>query len=373
MAEPRSAKGAYWFGALMGLTVSGGVAAYLSLTTPLSEAAPEAGETVAAKPPAPVATREEIAATLAVEEAAAPAAEEPTEDEVAAVEPVSEEQAVEESAPEEPVAEPSAPEVAPVEAEPPAPEAEAPEEAPARAEAEAEPEPEEIAPETVAETAAEPLDEGAPAVRYLEANSAVYDGDLSKPLLSIVLTGAGEGRQADLEEILQLDKRVAIVVSPGASDKAAVASRLKEAGAEVLAGWRQEGGSLAESGPVIGAAVLSATTADEALQINKNLLSNGAALVDLSQPEGGAPYRLSVWMDLPSTSAESRIDEIDNSELVYQALERAAEKASEAGAVVVSGAASPAVLSGVRRWMSVKAGLAVDVAPISVAIRKLSE
>lgn len=370
MAGRGSTRGAYWFGALVGLSVSGGVAAWLSLTTPLSEAAPPVGDVAEADAdaseaggePAQVAAADETAAQNDAAEAPAPvdeAADAQGAGARAEAAPAPDE--VESQTAETPVADAAEPAVG----EAVAPEAgNAAETAPATEAATA------IAPEAATVAAAVA---GAPAPRYLDSNSSRYDGDLSKPVLSIVLTGAGEGREADMEGILQLDKRVAIVVAPGAPDKAALASRLKDAGVEVLAGWRAEGGSLAESGPVIGAAVLNATTADEALQINKTLLANGAALVDLSQPEGGAPYRLAVWMDLPSASAVSRIDEIDDSELVYQALERAAEKATGAGVVVVVGEASPAVLSGVRRWMSVKAGVAVDVAPVSAAIRKLSE
>ncbi|WP_340109179.1 divergent polysaccharide deacetylase family protein [Pikeienuella sp. HZG-20] len=386
MARGNSRRGAYWLGALFGLVVSGGAIAFLSIRAPL---APEAAV-------APAGVEQEIPVADPAAPEVAPDAEAP---EQAAPEVVTDAETPEPAAPEAKTdaeaPEPSAPEVetdAPAPAVTPAAPATETEargaesadrparpaddieekpagETPAPAAPPADPAPAADSPDAeAAPTPAAPKAEAPGAPRHV-ANAAPFKGDAARPLLAIVLTGVGAPGDRELDEVMLLDSRIALALAPDAADPAALAARLRGAGFEVLAARMDASGAPDLAGPVLGAAFLTAP-ADAAGAVGA-LAPEGAALLDLTAIGGGALYREASKRRLPAAAAGARIDEIANGDLVYQALEQAASAAEGAGALVAVGALSPATLSGVRRWVGLKAGETVEVAPLSAVIRKL--
>ncbi|QIE55329.1 hypothetical protein G5B40_07585 [Pikeienuella piscinae] len=372
MARRISGRGAFWLGALVGLIFSVGLVAALSIMAPRSDS-PEPAAAVAPAPeakteiaPAPELESAQVAA------APAPAASPPAEPDTAPAPEVTNATA--------PTIMPEPSDNAPESAE--VTELAAPAEEGAAAPADEEAtvvgtpgyqkpaaDPLSMTPE-LAETAplvAAPAPEGP---RY-EVYAAPFDGDDSQPLLAILLTGVGGADAAG--DVMLLDGPVAISIAPDAADPAALAQELHSAGYEALAGRTEATAAapLDDAGPVIGVALLDVGSGLDVGVLLDAVAAENAALVDLTAAGGAAPYRMAHSRGLPAASEGRRIDEVANSDMVYQALERAAFDARRTGAFVAVGEASPAVIAGVRRWLSVKGGVSVEVAPLSAVIAKI--
>ncbi|MEX2519488.1 MAG: divergent polysaccharide deacetylase family protein [Paracoccaceae bacterium] len=348
MASGRSGRGAYWLGAIVGLLISGALAAGLSIMAPLRGSAPEAES----EAPAP-----EIA-----ELQPSPASGgEPSAPEAGAAAPAFESAPVAIDAEPEGAAQQASREQSPIDA-PPAPEPNVAASGPTVSQ-DAPPLASSLAPEAAVErTDAAPE----PGPAGFAENRVPYGGDVTEPLLSIVLSNVDEAR---LEAVLNLIGPVAVVVAPGVAAPAAIAATLQGAGFEALSGLGVE--ALAGAGPVIGIAVEEGA-ADAAALVDA-AAGGGLALLDLSAEGGSATYRMARGRGLPSAPAGRRIDSVANSDMVYQSLERAAFDARRTGAFVAVGEATPAVLAGLRRWLSVKAGKSVALAPLSTVIDKIGQ
>ena len=351
MAGGRSGRGAYWLGALLGLVVSAALAVALSVLTPLG-----AGDRMSAEVAAPASTT-----------ATAP---EPQP------EPVAEQ--TEAPAP--------APQVAAAPASSTAP---TPEPAPSAAPEPATPEqsgeqvalaPQPAQPQIVDEEEAAPAP--APAVTNalppFKANSEIYNGDRSQPLLSIVLVSDPADR-ALLDELLLLPGPLSVVVPPDADDAPGMVLDVRDAGFEALLGIdaARAGDAatrVAATGEVIGVALLGeeAGAVGVAEGVVPLLRDGGLALLDATADGGAAPFRAARADGVPAAPKGRVFDDVQSSAMVFQALERAAFDARRTGAFVVIGDAHPAVLTGLRRWMNVKANKSVNVAPLSVVIDKVS-
>lgn len=400
-------RGAYWIGALVGLVFSGSLAAVLSLVTPLPDAGAATGGNVAAEPAASAETDAQrqttVEKTVTEETAAAP-------DDSAATPGA----APAESAPAPPQADQAAATPAPSQTEAPAPAAPADENqqialatpqpaAPAPAQpapaepAPAQPAPAQPEPEATAPASPEPVEEEPARViatpgglAPFKANAEIYSGDRSQPLLAIVLTDVTSENQTRLDEIMLLPGPLAVVVPAGSAGAEATILDARDAGFEAMVGvGSAEVSGASASGEVAAALsdrlaaspmVLGAALAGEALQASaaaegavSALADNGFALLDMTADGGGAPYRLAKSRNAPAAPNGRRFDEADSSALVFQSLERAAFDARRTGAFVVVGAATPAVLTGLRRWMNVKANRSVAVAPLSAVIEKISK
>lgn len=377
MAGGISGRGAFWLGALVGLIFSVGLVAALSIMAP-GQNSPEPAAAVA---PAPKA-----------ETGAAPEAEAEPEPDTAAPTPEVSPAPEYDSAPSPdaagstsettnapdapaPTITPGAPSSAPEEADPPTPAGETT--TPTVDAANAAPTPRFQKPSAdLLPTISKPVEIAplagptAPEGPRFEAYAAPFDGDASKPLLAILLTGAG-GADAT-GDVMLLDRPMAISIAPDAANPAKLATELHAAGYEALAGrtGATAAATLDDAGPVIGVALLDAGLEFDVGAVLDVVAAEEAALVDLTAEGGAALYRMAHSRGLPAASAGRRIDEIASSDMVYQALERAAFDARRTGAFVAVGEASPAVIAGVRRWMSVKAGISVEVAPLSAVIAK---
>lgn len=363
MASGRSGRGAYWLGAFVGLLLSGALAAGLSIMTPLHGSEPEVAKvgTPAATNHAPVSPATEAEGGAPEQEVADPQSASVPEAEL--------------SAPKAEVAAKPAPESAPaaVEVEPDAAMATADMDktlvsaslAPEQSAAEPAPSVSQNATPPASPPAAEPKAvEPAPGPAGFAENRVAYDGDLTQPMLAIVLSGVEE---PGLESVLNLTGPVAVVLAPGAASPATLAAALHEAGFEVLSPLGADAPS--DAGPVIGIAVDE--SAPDAAALIEVAAGGGLAFLDLSA-EGGSPaYRTARGRGLPSAPAGRRIDMIPKSDMVYQSLERAAFDARRTGAFVAVGEATPAVMAGLRRWLSVKAGKSVALAPLSTVIDKI--
>ncbi|MFN3261125.1 MAG: divergent polysaccharide deacetylase family protein [Pikeienuella sp.] len=399
MAEGMSGRGAYWLGAFTGLVFSAAVGAALSIWAPQTGApgqpvemaaapAPEPDASDAAADPAPVAEPAETPVSEAAPEpgpAPEPAAPTPAAAGDAPP-PVSAEADPAPEADASPVAAaPGAP-PPPAEPEPAAPalgEAAAPPAATVGALEEAPPvspeEPEE--PATPAPAATDALAEApaaaespAPDVEAateadaaevepgppgLALNRAPFDGEADAPILVVALSGVDE---AALEDAMRLPFPVTLLLSVEGEAGARLAAAAQAAGLETVS--PSAPGDVA--GPVIGVA-LSEAPADRAAFFAA-LAARDLALLDISAPGGSAEFRMARAAGLQAAALGLRIDEIANSEIVYQSLERAALEARKRGVFIAVGEANQAVLAGLRRWMSVKAGKTIDLAPLSAAI-----
>ncbi|MFV0474923.1 MAG: divergent polysaccharide deacetylase family protein, partial [Pikeienuella sp.] len=232
------------------------------------------------------------------------------------------------------------------------------------------------APPAAPTRAAAPAPESGPAGPLLEINSTPFDGDLSRPLLAILLTGAG-GEGAAPMDLAPLAGRVAVGVAPEAPDPAGLAEVLRRAGHETLVEYRLDAApvdlvDLSGAGPVIGVALVGIAPGADLPALVRMLGDDGAALVDLTAIGGSSAFRAAEGRNLPAAPAGRRIDEIANAGMVYQALERAAFDARRDGAIVAVAEAGPAVIAGVRRWISVKAGVSAELVPLSAVIAKRS-
>ncbi len=410
MAEGMSGRGAYWLGAFTGLVFSAAVGAALSIWLPQAGvpaepvdvvAAPEREDSDTASVPAPEAAPEPEA-PAAVEPAAAPEADAAPEPDPApepaapapaaggdAPPPVSAEADPAPEAESAPVvAAPGAPSP-PVDPEPAATasaEAAAPPPATVGAPAEtppAAPEPLEdaaapVAPETLAEAPdaaapPSPLAEPAPATDGAEAEAAEiepgppglalnrtpFDGAADAPILVVVLSGVDE---AAFEDAARLPFPVTLLLSVRGEAGARLAAAAQAAGLEAVSPSPPD----EAAGPVIGVALTESLADRDAFFAA--LTASDLALLDISAPGGSTEFRQARAAGLQAAPLGLRIDEIANSEIVYQSLERAALEARKRGVFVAVGEANPAVLAGLRRWMSVKAGKTIALAPLSAAI-----
>ena len=371
--------GAYWLGALVGLIFAVALGATLSVVSPLP--GEKSMEMAAAPAPQP-----ESAKPAETDETPAPEVEEFAEAEPAPA-PTSEPATPEAATPAPAAPEPTTPEpAAPTPAEPtvtaeaepeaeltPAPASEAaPEVTP---EPETEPQPE---PEPGPEVAEEPAAPTPTAVNALRDNSERYRGDESQPLLSIVLVGLGDPA-LNIDEIFLLPAPLTVVVDATANDAAGLVADARDSGFEAMVAVDQTtlenlDALLDDAGPIIGVAMLDGEVASaEGLStLSDGLSSRSMGLFDASVLGGGSAYRAAQAVSLPAAPGGRRFDDNQNSEAVYQALERAAFDARRAGAFVVYARPDPAIMTGLRRWMSLKANRSVAVAPLSTVMRKLA-
>lgn len=356
--------GAYWLGALVGLIFAVALGATLSVVSPLPGEKPMETAAAPAQPavetPAPEATVETEAETEA----------EPSPQ----PEPEAETQPEPQPQPEQPAAE--EPTVT-AEAEPtPAP-APAPEATPAP-ETEPTPEPETTTAPTPEPETAEETPAPAPAVNALRDHSERYRGDESQPLLSIVLVDLGDPK-LNIAEIFLLPAPLTVVVDAKADNAEDLVADARDAGFEAMVTVNQTAvenldALLEDAGPIIGVATLDGgVSSPEAISsLTDGLTGRNMGLFDASNVGGGAVYRAAQAINLPAAPAGRRFDDSPNSEAVYQALERAAFDARRAGAFVVYARPDPAIMTGLRRWMSLKANRSVAVAPLSTVMRKLA-
>ena len=339
MAGGSSRSGSYFLGALVGLLVSVAMAVALSILAPVGGAPQKVAMTPAPQPQ----VQEEPEPQPAPQPAATPAPE--------------------------PEPEPQ-----------PQPTAQQPEPAPAP---QPEPQEQEVA---VAAPEPEPVEEQpapAPAPAIInelppyKANAEIYNGDRSQPLLSIVLVSDPADR-ALMDELLLLPGPLSVIVPPDADDAETMILDIRDAGFEALLGADGPNATSvaaqAAGARVIGVALLGevAGSNDVAEAVAPQLADGGLALLDVSKEGGGVPLRAAKTNGVPAAPGGRYFDEIQSSAMVFQSLERAAFDARRTGAFVVIGKAHPAVLTGLRRWMNVKANKSVNVAPLSVVIDKVS-
>ncbi len=170
-----------------------------------------------------------------------------------------------------------------------------------------------------------------------------------------------------------------MVVDAKADDAGELVADARDSGFEALLSVDQAAiesldGLLDEAGPIIGVAMLDGTSAspDAISALGDGLKARSMGLFDASVTGGGSAYRAAQAINLPAAPGGRRFDENQNSEAVYQALERAAFDARRAGAFVVYARPDPAIMTGLRRWMSLKANRSVAVAPLSTVMRKIA-
>lgn len=377
--------GAYWLGALVGLIFAVALAATLSVVSPLPGEKPMEIAAAPAQEPEPAAPAQTTEA---------PASEAPAPEAEVVAEPEAEAEPAPAAEPTTP--EPATPEVATPEPSTPAPsepvvttEAETGTETETETVAEATPAPApvptpEAAPGPEAEAEAEATEDAAAqvpaptAINALRDNSERYRGDESQPLLSIVLVGLGDPA-LNLDEIFLLPAPLTVVVDARADDAGSLVADARDSGFEAMVAVDQTAienidALLEGAGPIIGVAMLDGDVASAAglSALSEGLTARSMGLFDASVLGGGSAYRAAQAISLPAAPGGRRFDDNQNSEAVYQALERAAFDARRAGAFVVYARPDPAIMTGLRRWMSLKANRSVAVAPLSTVMRKLA-
>lgn len=363
--------GAYWLGALVGLIFAVALAATLSVVSPMPGAKPMEIAAAPAQQPEPAQNSESAAAEN-------PALTNPTPEAPAVVEPEAQIEVTPSPTP-TPAVEPATPAPATPEPVEPIVTAEAePTPAPApEVEPEATPAPEVGEEPEVAEETAAPVPVPSE-VNALRDNSERYRGDESQPLLSIVLVGLGDPA-LNIDEIFLLPAPLTVVVDAKSDNAEDLVADARDSGFEAMVSVNQASienidALLEDAGPIIGVAMLDAdVSSPEAISsLSEGLTSRNMGLFDASIVGGGSAYRAAQSIDLPSAPGGRRFDENQNSEAVYQALERAAFDARRAGAFVVYARPDPAIMTGLRRWMSLKANRSVAVAPLSTVMRKIA-
>jgi polysaccharide deacetylase 2 family uncharacterized protein YibQ len=127
------------------------------------------------------------------------------------------------------------------------------------------------------------------------------------------------------------------------------------------------------AGKVIGVAAFgdALEDTDMAQALVNAAEEQGMAILDATRDGGSVVYRLADSDNVPAASVGRRFDDQQSSALVFQSLERAAFDARRTGAFVVIAEVTPDVLTGLRRWMAVKANKSVAVAPLSTVIDKI--
>lgn len=360
MARSSSGKAAYWIGALTGLVCSVALVATLSVLdrddgVTAGDGGGEQIETATAPTPTPTP-----APTATPEPAPTPEAT-PQPEPTPSVQPTTEPQPTPEPAP-QPEPEPE-----------PAPEPE-PQPAP-------EPEAEQDAPPANAGTDEAPVvaDGGA-----MVQHSEFFNGDPSEPVLAIVLIGVGSDG-APTDDVFLLPAPLTLAIDPALEAASDLVLDARDSGFEALASLNAApGGSeadaaaaiaaqLARVNGVIGVAALDGALAGNAA-INGVLTAiapRGMMLFDGTEEGGSTAFRTAKGMGLASAPLGRTFDETPSSAMVFQSLERAAFDARRTGAFVVVGRADPAVLTGLRRWLNVKAGKSVAVAPLSEVVRRV--
>lgn len=220
-----------------------------------------------------------------------------------------------------------------------------------------------------------------------KAYAEEYDGDVSQPLLAIVLTDVPDDPDVQ-DELLLLPGPLTIVVAPDAEAVEDLIFDIRDSGFEALLGLTIDAlgdpsdeaattsaifAEMDAVDEVIGVAAFGAglDEQDRAGGVVAAVEARGMALLDATVPGGGAGYRLAKAKNLPTAPNGRRFDDIQTSAMVFQALERAAFDARRTGAFVVIGEGNADVITGVRRWMNVKANKSVNVAPLSVVIEKM--
>lgn len=211
-----------------------------------------------------------------------------------------------------------------------------------------------------------------------KANAEIYNGDRSQPLLAIALI-VDASDQNLLDELLLLPGPLSIIVPSRDGDVSSAVLDARDAGFEAMIGVDAAGAAeiavkAGLSPYVIGVALLGeeASTNSVADAVVPELEQRGMALLDASADGGAAPFRVARSNGVPAAANGRFFDTVQSSAMVFQSLERAAFDARRTGAFVVMATADSAVLTGLRRWMNVKADKSVNVAPLSVVIDKVA-
>lgn len=360
MAGSSSGKAAYWTGALTGLLCSVALVAVLSVLGDRSAPDSAGGqvETAAAPRPAPEPEND----TAAQGGQAPDPAPAPTQSAAPEPEP--------EIAPEpEPLQSAEAP--APV----PAPEVEPVVESGDEPEVEADAPPA----DTAAAEASGISGDGA-----LVEHSEFFNGDPSEPVLAIILVGAGpDGGVTD--DVFLLPAPLTLAIDPALANASNLVIDARDSGFEALAILNSSPGNdqdeaaanvvnqLSRVEGVIGVAALNdALSGNGAINgVLTAIAPRGMGLFDATEEGGSTGFRTAKGMGLPAAPLGRAFDETPSSAMVFQSLERAAFDARRTGAFIVVGKAEPSVLTGLRRWLNVKAGKSVAVAPLSEVFRRM--
>ncbi|MGB0504736.1 MAG: divergent polysaccharide deacetylase family protein [Pikeienuella sp.] len=233
-------------------------------------------------------------------------------------------------------------------------------------------------------TPAQALAPGEPASNALIQYGELYDGDPNEPVLAIILDGVGaNGRPTD--ELFLLPAPLTISIDSGSADLRSLVADTRRSGFEAIASIAEFNGAtpdeiaaraavtLDRMGEVIGVAAPAGSLAN-VTEINGLLTAlgpRGMAIIDASVDIASPIFRTAKQANLPAAAVGRRFDEITSSAMVFQALERAAFDAQRTGAYVVVGRADPSIITGLRRWLNVKAGKSVKIAPLSEVVRRL--
>lgn len=356
MAGSSSGRGAYFLGAVFGLFISVAVVGALSVYAPnIAEPAKVRESVTPVAETTPVATPDP-----------APAAQPEPETNELSPQPVLTDQSggVSDSTSEIALSTPTTPSVS------------APEEtddAPAPA---AVPEPD--------ATPARALAPGEPATDALIQFGELFDGDPNEPILAIVLDGVGENGPPT-DELFLLPAPLTVAIDSGVADPRSLVADARGSGFEAIAAIREFSGAspdaiaaraavtLDRMGEVIGVSAPAGSLVDGAALdgLMTALAPRGMALVDASLDDTSSVFRTASRAELPAVAIGRRFDEVTSSAMVFQALERAAFDARRTGAYVVVGRADPSIITGLRRWINVKSGKSVKVAPLSEVVRRL--
>ena len=358
MAKSSSGKAAYWVGALTGLICSIALVATLSVLDRKDRGTSASGDGASVE----IAAAPEPTATPTPEPTTTPEPDStPTPAPAVQPEPSPAPQPAPQPEPEpQPVPEPT-----PAPQPTPAPEPEAEDDAP---------------PANAGSDVAPVVADGGAMVQHSE----FFNGDPSEPILAIVLVGVGaEGTPTN--DIFLLPAPLTLAIDPALESAADLVLDARDSGFEALASLSVAlGGSDADAAAaisaqlervdgVIGLAALEGSLAGNA-SINGALTAigpRGMMLLDATEEGGSTGFRTAKGLGLAAAPLGRAFDETPSSAMVFQSLERAAFDARRTGAFVVVGRAEPAVLTGLRRWLNVKAGKSVAVAPLSEVVRRL--
>lgn len=218
----------------------------------------------------------------------------------------------------------------------------------------------------------------------LVQHSEFFNGDPSEPVLSIVLIGVGaEGSPTD--DVFLLPAPLTLAIDPNVEGAGDLVLDARDSGFEALASLSAAPtGSDTEAAAAIGSnlalvnGVIGIAALDDALAGNaaingvlSSIAPRGMLLLDATAEGGSTAFRTAKGMGLATAPLGRTFDDTPSSAMVFQSLERAAFDARRTGAFVVVGRADPAVLTGLRRWLNVKAGKSVAVAPLSEVVRRV--
>lgn len=218
----------------------------------------------------------------------------------------------------------------------------------------------------------------------LVQHSEFFNGDSAEPVLAIVLIDVGSGG-APADDVFLLPAPLTLAIDPSLDAAGELVVFARDSGFEALASLKAvPGGSEADAAEEIAAqlagvdGVIGIAALDGALDANVSINgvltaigSRGMVLFDATTEGGSTGFRTAKGMGLAAVSLGRAFDGTPSSAMVFQSLERAAFDARRTGAFVVVGRAEPAVLTGLRRWLNVKAGKSVAVAPLSEVVRRV--